>query len=47
MNNMNGRVVKKRKLWDENSMIEAMKSVKENKMGVNRAALEYNVPKQL
>lgn len=29
----------------ENSMIEAMKAVKENKIGINRAGLEYDVPK--
>ena len=36
---------KKRKLWDENAMIRAMEAVKSGEMGVNRAALEYGVPK--
>ena len=43
--NADGRVVKKRKLWDDKSMIEAIAAVTGNKMGVNKAALEYGVPK--
>ena len=36
------REVKKRKLWNDSSMIEAVKT---GRLGVNRAAEEYNVPK--
>ena len=36
---------KKRKLWDDSLMTEAMEAVKNGKMGVNRAAEEYNVPR--
>ena len=43
--NTDGRVVKKRKLWEDKSMIAAIEAVTGNKMGVNRAALEYGVPK--
>ena len=39
------REVKKRKLWSDSSMIEAMEAVKTGRLGVNRAAEEYNVPK--
>ena len=39
------REVKKRKLWNDSSMIEAMEAVKAGRLGVNRAAEEYNVPK--
>ena len=31
--------------WSSESMVEAMKAVKEGQFGVNRAALEYGVPK--
>ncbi len=31
--------------WTNEAMIEAMKAVKDGKMGVNRAALEHGVPK--
>ena len=36
---------KKYKQWSEESMLGAMKAVKEGSMGLNRAALEYGVPK--
>ena len=36
---------KKRKLWDERSMVAAMEAVKSGEMGVNRAALEHGIPK--
>ena len=39
------REVKKHKLWNDSSMIEAMEAVKAGRLGVNRAAEEYNVPK--
>ena len=32
--------------WSSESMVEAMKAVKEGQFGVNRAALEYGVPKR-
>ena len=35
---------KKRKLWEDGSMIKAMEAVKKGELGVNRAAEEYNVP---
>ena len=31
--------------WSSESMVEAMKAVKEGEFGVNRAVLEYGVPK--
>ena len=31
--------------WSNESMVEAMKAVKEGQFGVNRATLEYGVPK--
>ena len=37
--------VKKRKLWNDNSMIEAMEAVKAGRLDVNKAAEAYNVPK--
>ena len=33
------------KLWNDSSMIEAMEAVKAGRLGVNRAAEEYNVQK--
>ena len=36
---------KKRKLWDDRSMVEAMDAVKSGRLGVNRAAEEYNIPR--
>ena len=32
--------------WSSESMVEAMKAVKEGQFGVNQAALEYGVPKR-
>ena len=39
-----GRVLK-RKQWSEESMLGAIKAVQEGTLGVNRAALEFAVPK--
>ena len=36
---------KKCKLWDDSSMTKAMEAVKNGKMGVHRAAEEYNMPR--
>ncbi|GBP35501.1 hypothetical protein EVAR_20011_1 [Eumeta japonica] len=35
----------KRKQWTRNNMIEAVKSVREKKMGLKKAVKLYNVPK--
>ena len=44
-----GRNDKKHKLWNgfgnDCSMVEAMEAVKSGRLGVNRAAKEYNVPR--
>ena len=37
--------VKRRKQWDDDSMVEAMDAVKSGRLGVNRAADEYDVPR--
>ena len=36
--------IKRRKPWDDESMIKAMNSVTSNKMGVNEAAAQHGVP---
>jgi len=36
---------KRRKLWDNESIVKAMEAVKHGKMGLKRAAKEYTVPK--
>jgi len=36
--------IKRRKLWDDQSMISAMTAVTSNEMGVNEAAAQHNVP---
>ena len=36
---------KKHKLWSNESMVEAMNVVKDGRMGINRAALEFAVPR--
>ena len=36
---------KKLRQWDDDAMGRALVAVTEGKMGVNRAALEYNVPR--
>ena len=37
--------IKRRKQWDDDSMVEAMDVVKSGRLGVNRAADEYDVPR--
>ena len=36
---------KRRKLWSDEAMVNAMAAVQSGEMGVNKAALEYGVPK--
>ena len=36
---------KRRKLWDDESMINAMEAVKSGYMGVNQAAREHGIPR--
>ena len=36
---------KRRKLWDNQSMVMAIEAVKEGRMGVNHAAKEHGVPR--
>ena len=44
-NSQEGNVYEKRHKWDDRSMVEAMEAVKSGRLGVNRAANEYNVSK--
>ncbi|XP_063827608.1 protein tramtrack, beta isoform-like isoform X17 [Ostrinia nubilalis] len=38
-------ITKKRRSWDQNKMIEAIKALREKKMGLKKAVKEYDVPK--
>uniref|UniRef100_T1HW73 HTH psq-type domain-containing protein n=1 Tax=Rhodnius prolixus TaxID=13249 RepID=T1HW73_RHOPR len=35
----------KRKNWDEKDMVDAIKTVRERKLGIREAALHFRVPK--
>ena len=41
----NDNLKKRRKLWSDEAMVNAMAAMQSGEMGVNKAALEYGMPK--